>query len=66
MSLGLVLGIDVPLGPSLSWNRLPREGMGSPSMQVFKELVDVALRDVVSGHGLVAGLGGLRGLFLPA
>jgi len=28
--------------------------VGSPSLQVFKERGDVALRDVVSGHG---GLG---------
>jgi len=34
-------------------------------MEVFKNHIDVALRDVVSGHGgdgLIIGLDGLRGL----
>ena len=42
------------------WHWLPRE--------VFKNRVDVALRDVVSGHdvgGLVVGLHDLKGLFQP-
>ena len=37
-------------------------------MEVFKNRVDVALRDVVSGHGgggLMVGLEDLRGLFQP-
>ena len=46
--------------------QLPREAMGSPSLEVFQNRVDVALRDVVSGHGgdgLAAGLDDLSGLF---
>ena len=30
------------------WHRLPREVVESPSPEVFKNRVDVALRDVVS------------------
>ena len=33
------------------WQRLPREVVESPSMEAFKNCGDVALRDVVSGHG---------------
>ena len=35
----------------LQWHRLHREVVQSPSLEVFQSRVDVALRDVVSGHG---------------
>lgn len=38
----------------------------SLSLEMIRSCVDVALRDVISGHGgggLVVGLGDLRGLF---
>ena len=40
----------------------------SPSLEVFESRVDVALTDMVSGHGgdrLTADLGNLTGLFQP-
>ena len=33
------------------WHRLPREVVGSPSLEVFMSHGDVALRDVGSRHG---------------
>ena len=48
------------------WNRLPRKMAESPSLEVFKEHGDVALRHMVSGHGggaLTTGLENLRGAF---
>ena len=48
------------------WHRLPGEVVQSPSMELFKSHGDVALRDVVSGHGgngLMAGPVDFGGLF---
>jgi len=47
------------------WLRLPREVVESPSLEVFIKRADVALRNVVSGHGgdgLTVGLDDLIGL----
>ena len=33
------------------WHSYPGRCWGSPSLEVFKKNEDVALRDVVSGHG---------------
>jgi len=47
------------------WNRLHREVVESPFLEVLKGCVNVSLRDVVSGYsdGLTAGLDDLRSLF---
>jgi len=34
----------------MHWHRLPRAVVGSPSLELFKNRGDVALRDMVSGH----------------
>jgi len=46
-------------------HRLPREVVESPSLEMFKIRGDVALRNVVSGHGLMVRLYDLRGLLDP-
>jgi len=47
------------------WNRLPKDMVESPSLVAFNNRVDVALKDVVIGHGgggLAVGLDDLSGL----
>ena len=52
----------------LQWHRLPREVVESTYLEVLKNRVDVALRDVVGGRGgdgLLVGHGDPKGLFQP-
>ena len=49
------------------WHRLPREVVEALSLEVLKNCGDVALRDVVRGHGgdgFTVGHDDLSGLFL--
>ncbi len=50
------------------WYRLSKEVLESPSLEVFRKCVDVALRDMVNGFDgdrLMVGLGNLSGFFQP-
>ena len=50
------------------WQSLPKEVVESPSLEVFRNHGDVALRDVVGGDGgdgLMVELDDLSGLFQP-
>lgn len=50
------------------WNWQHRQVVQSPSREVLREHVDVARRDMVSGHAgdaLMVGLDDLRGLICP-
>jgi len=47
---------------------LEQAAQESPSLEAFKKRVEMALWDMVSGHGgvgVIAGLDDLRGLFQP-
>jgi len=49
-------------------HRLPKEVVESPSLEVSKNCMDVAMRNMVSGHGgngLVVGLDDLSSFFQP-
>lgn len=48
---GWVLGKNFSEREVMCWHRLPRNVMGSPPLEVFQNCGDVALANVVTGHG---------------
>jgi len=50
-SSGWMLGKIPSQRVVMQWHRLPREVVESSSLEAFKKHVDMALRDVVRGHG---------------
>ena len=66
--LSCAKGGSRPVLGNNSSHRLPMEVVQSLSLEVFESRVDVALKDMVSGHGggrLVVGRDDLRSLFQP-
>ena len=53
-----ILRKRIALERVMHWNGLPKEMVESLFLEVFKKRVDVALRDIISGHGggLMIGL----------
>ena len=48
----------------MQWHRLPREVVESPLLEVFKNSVYVAVRDMVSRHGGEGSMVGVEDLSL--
>lgn len=42
--LGIISSLEIMVR---HWNRLPKKGVKSPSLEVFQRCVDVTLRDIV-------------------
>jgi len=59
MTLNSLLG-PLTTREMMQWHRLPREVVETPSLEVFKSSVDVALRIMVSRHGGDGGDGWTR------
>jgi len=50
---------------AVQWHSCPGRWLQSPSLEVFKKRVDVALRDVGTVGWVGAGLDDLKSLFQP-